>query len=109
MTAIDNLESKNSSGHNGISNKILKFIKFEISNSLALIINQMKTTRIFPDSFKTSKIVPLFKMAESLLLTNYRPISILPTISKIIERIINDHMYTYLNSNNEGYRKTGNK
>ena len=85
MTAIDNLENKNSSGHDGISNKILKFIKFEISNSLALIINQMITTGIFPESFKTSKIVPFFKKGESSLLTNYRPISLLPTISKIFE------------------------
>ena len=100
MTAIDNLENKNSSGHDGISNKILKFIKFEISNSLALIINQMITTGIFPESFKTSKIVPLFKKGESSLLTNYRPISLLPTISKIFERIIHDQMYTYLNGNN---------
>ena len=100
MTAIDNLENKNSSGHDGISNKILKFIKFEISNSLALIINQMITTGIFPESFKTSKIVPLFKKGDSSLLTNYRPISLLPTISKVFERIIHDQMYTYLNSNN---------
>ena len=75
MTAIDNLENKNSSGHDGISKKILKFIKFEISSSLALIINQMITTGIFPESFKTSKIVPLFKKGESSLLTYYRPIS----------------------------------
>ena len=100
MTAIDNIENKNSSGHDGISNKILKFIKFEISNSLALINNQMITTGIFPESFKTSKIVQLFKKGESPLLTNYRPISLLPTISKIFERIIHDQMYAYLNSNN---------
>ena len=39
MKAIDDLENKNSSGHDGISNKILKFIKFEISKPLALIIS----------------------------------------------------------------------
>ena len=60
----------------------------------------MITTGIFPESFKTSKIVPLFKKGESSLLTNYRPISLLPTISKIFERIIHDQMYTYLNGNN---------
>ena len=46
-----------------------------------------------------SKIVPLFKKGESSLLTNYRPISLLPTISKIFERMIHEQMYTYLNSN----------
>ena len=52
MRAIDNLDNKNSSGHDGISNKILKYIKYEISNSLTLIINQMITTVIFPEAFK---------------------------------------------------------
>ena len=100
MRAIDNLENKNSSGHDGISNKILKYIKYEISNSLTLIINQMMTTGIFPDAFKKSKITPIFKKGESSLLINYRPISLLPTISKIFERIIHNQMYDHLNNNN---------
>ena len=47
VKAIDNLENKNSSGHDGISNKVLKYIKLELSNSLTLIVNQMLTTGIF--------------------------------------------------------------
>ena len=100
MTAIDNLENKNSSGHDGNSNKILKFIKFDFSNPLVLIINQMITTGIDLVSFKTTKIVPLFQNGDSSLLTNYRPISLLPTISKIFEKIIHDQMYTYMYLNN---------
>ena len=79
VKAIDNLENKNSSGHDGISNKVLKYIKLELSNSLTLIVNQMLTTGIFPDSFKKSKITPIFKKGDSSLLINYRPISLLPT------------------------------
>ena len=45
--AIDNLENKSSSGHDGISNKLLKLLKFELSKSLTLIINQMITTGVF--------------------------------------------------------------
>ena len=59
MRAIDNLENKNSSGHDGISNEILKYIKYEISSSLTLIINQMMTTGLFPDAFKSQKL-PLY-------------------------------------------------
>ena len=56
MRAIDYLENKiKSSGHDGISNKILNYIKYELSNSLTLIINQMLTTGIFPDAFKKIK------------------------------------------------------
>ena len=60
----------------------------------------MITTGIFPDSFKKSKIIPLFKKGEPSLLVNYRPICLLPTISKIYERIIHNQMYDYFNDNN---------
>ena len=85
---IDGLENKTSSGHDGISNKLLKLIQDEVSKPLILIINQKLTTGIFPDAFKKSKIVPIFKKVDSSLLTNYRPISILSTISKIFERVL---------------------
>ena len=60
----------------------------------------MITTGIFPDSFKKSKITPLFKKGDQSLLLNYRPISLLP-ISKVFERILFDqmYMYTYFNTN----------
>ena len=86
--AIDKLENKSSSGRDGLVNKLLKLLKFELSKSLTLIINQMITTSVFPDSFKISNIIPLFKKGDSPLLSNYRPISLLPTISKIFERIL---------------------
>ena len=98
--AIDKLENKSSSGHDGISNKLLKLLKIELSKSLTLIINQMITTGIFPDSFKISKITPLFKKGDVSMLSNYRPISLLPTISKIFERILYNQLYDYFNSNN---------
>ena len=80
--------------------KIVKLLKNEISKPLTVIINQMLKTGIFPDSFKTTKIVPLFKKGDHGLLTNYRPISLLPTISKAFERVIYDQMYLYFNNNN---------
>ena len=55
----------------------------------------MLTTSIFPQSFKNSKIIPLYKKDDHSLLTNYRPISLLPTISRVFERIIYDQMYAY--------------
>ena len=61
----------------------------------------MLKTGILPDSFKTSKIIPLFKKGDnSVLITNYRPISLVPTISKVFERVIYDQMYFYFNINN---------
>ena len=99
IKAIDNLENKNSSGHDGISNKLLKLIGHVLCKSLTLIINQMLTSGIFPDAFKTAKIIPIHKKGDSALLSNYRPISLLPTISKIFERIIYNQLYQYFNDN----------
>ena len=100
VQAIDKFENKNSFGHDGISNILLKFIKDEIISPLTIIFNQMITTGIFPDSFKKSKIIPLFKKGEPSLLVNYQLISLLPTISKIFERLNHNQMYEYFNDNN---------
>ena len=57
----------------------------------------MLTTGIFPDAFKLSNVIPLFKKGDSSLLVNDRPISLLPTISKVFERVIHDQIYEYFN------------
>ena len=78
------LNSKNSCGSDGISSKLIKYIIEELSMPLTVIINQIFTTGIFPD--KTAKIHPLLKAGDPLLATNYRPISFLPSISKIFKK-----------------------
>ena len=60
----------------------------------------MITTRIFPDSLKIAKIIPIYKKGEPTDLPNYRPMSLLPTMSKIFERIIHIQLQEYFNSNN---------
>ena len=97
---IDELENKSSSGHDGISDKLSKVIKCNFSKSLTIKINQMITTGIFLDAFKVAKIIAIFKKGDSSLLTNYRPISLLPTISKKFESVIHDQMYEYFNNLN---------
>ena len=76
-----------------------KIIKFEICKPLTLIINQTLSTGIFPDTLKIAKVIPLYKKGDKALLENYRPISVLPSISKIFERIIfnqiNDHFTSH--------------
>ena len=76
MEAIDNLK-KNNSGHDGISDKLLKLIGHKLCKPLTLIINQMLTSAILPDAFKIAKIIPIYKKGASALLSNYRPISLL--------------------------------
>ena len=97
IMAINNLENKSSTGCDGISNKLLKYIKDVITKSLTLIINEMIVTGIYPKAFKTSKVSPIFKKGDNTLL---RPISLLPTISKIFERIIYNQLFKYFSDSN---------
>ena len=100
LTIINNLKSKNSSGNDDISNRLLKSIKCEISKPLTIIRNQSLETGIFPDALKVAKVKPLFKKGDNCCLNNYRPISLLPTISKIFERVMYTQLYYYFNVNN---------
>ena len=97
---INKMDNKSSSGYDGLSNKIIKTIKNEISKPLTLIINQMITSGIFPDDLKIAKIIPLYKKGDINSITNYRPISLLPTLSNIFERVIFIQLYTYFDDNN---------
>ena len=72
-----------------------------ISGSLALIFNQSIDTGIFPNEWKSARFTPLFKKAGSRSdPSNYRPISIIPVVAKVFERIIYDQLYHYLIENN---------
>ena len=100
LSIINKLKNKNSSGNDEISNKLLKAIGNELSKPLTIIINQCLLTGIFPDLLKIAKVKPLFKRGDTALLNNYRPISLLPTISKVFERVIYSQLYAYFNDNN---------
>ena len=67
---------------------------------LALIINQSLTSGIYPDKFKISKITPWHKKDDRTVIPNNRTTSLLPTMSKIIERIMHSQLYAYFNENN---------
>ena len=95
---IESLKTKSSCGDDGLSTKLLKEIKNEICSSITLIVNQMITTGIFPDSLKIAKIIPIFKKDDIEIIENYRPISILPAISKIFEKILSLQIHEYFQS-----------
>ena len=100
LTLISNLQNKTSSGMDGISNKLLKRIKDIIVQPVTLIINQSLTSGIYPDKFKISKITLLHKKDDRTIVSNYRLISLLPTMSNIIERVMHSQIYAFLNENN---------
>ena len=83
MKIIEHLKNKTSTGTDGISNKLIKTAKNELIKPLTIIINQILHTGIFPEPLKISKVVPLYKANDQMLLSNYRPIAMLPSLSKI--------------------------
>lgn len=97
---VDNMEPKNSSGFDGISLKLLKSMKNIIIKPLTIILNQILRTGIFPDKLKVAKIVPVFKKEDPSNFNNYRPISVLPSISKVVEKVISTQLYDYFEDNN---------
>ena len=96
---IESLPTKNSCGCDGISSKLLKVIEPAIIKSLILLINQVIHTGIFPDKLKIAKVIPIFKKDDSSLFKNYRPISLIPTISKVLEKTIYSQLHAYFNDN----------
>ena len=71
------------SGNDGISTKLLKFLKDALVEPLKLIINQTFVNGIFPDNLKIAKVIAIFKKDKETLFSNYRPISLLPAFSKV--------------------------
>lgn len=100
LDTIDKLKPKSSCGVDRVSNKLVKLIKHHISKPLTLIINQCFHTGIFPDKLKLAKVIPIFKKNDNTILDNYRPVSILPSLSKIFEKIIYNQLYNHFNNNN---------
>ena len=96
---INNMKPSHCCGHDNISSNTLKLIANEVSPSLTLIINQSLSTGIFPDSLKTAKVIPIHKKDEKTIMSNYRPISILPVLSKIIESVMHSQLMHYFSEN----------
>jgi hypothetical protein len=100
ITIIENLESKASNDIDGLSNKTLKFLKYELATPLVHLFNLSLQTGNFPDKLKMSRTVPIFKSGDPESCDNYRPISLLSTISKILEKAVAIRLMNHLKQNN---------
>ena len=108
---IDDLTAKSSCGPDGIYSKLLKRIKNVLGDPLTVIVNQSLSTCVFPDNLKLAKVAPLFKKGNPHLLDNFRPISLLSTLSKFFEKVVLQQVYSYFTNktlfyeNQYGFRK----
>ena len=101
LTLIDSLPNKNSSGWDGISNMLLKSMKHVLCKPLAVLFNRSISDGIFLKIFKSADVIPLYKKGSVDLPNNYRPISLLLTMSKLFEKIMYKCVYSFLTSTNQ--------
>jgi hypothetical protein len=94
--AIRKMKPKLSCGTDDISPKLLKQTGQSIVLPLTHIINLSFESGIFPNKLKIAKVIPIFKDGDPNIFKNYRPISLLPCFSKIIERLVHKRLYHYL-------------
>lgn len=100
LSLIKNLSSDSSPGLDNINNKILKAIGHSIAVPLADIFNLSMASGDFPSAWKVAAVVPIHKGGPKNDLGNYRPISLLGSISKLLERIVNKRLMNFLETQN---------
>jgi len=91
---------KNSNDYDKISTKLLKFSSPFIHSPLTHICNKSLSLGIFPDRLKYSEIKPLFKKGDRHNISNYRPISILTSFSKVLEKAVHFQLYEHCRKHN---------
>ena len=102
-------EWEKATGLDDVSFKLLKIAKPAVVNSLTYIMNLSLKTGVFPDTWKQAKVTTLHK-GDDVSVNNFRPIAILPILSKIIEKAVHKHLYGYvgehnlINENQSGFR-----
>jgi hypothetical protein len=93
---VKNLDSKKATGCDGIPAKLLKPVASTISHHISTIFNRCVDTCTFPMDAKLAEVIPLYKKADNLIMKNYRPVSILPSMSKILEKVIHEQLLPFL-------------
>ena len=96
VTIISSLCKSKSSGPNSIPTFLLHLLKNEIATPLNNIFNLSFRLGVHPDILKVSKTIPIYKKGSRLLVSNYRPISLLSNLNKILEKIVHSRVYAFL-------------
>ena len=97
---ILSLDTLRSIGSNSIQTKIIKLLSNDISTQFAELFNLSFSEGVFPSILKTCKVIPIYKKGSQLNCSNYRPISLLSNIDKILERIMYSCSYKFLETSN---------
>ena len=98
---INSLNNSKATGPHSIPSEVLKLIKPNVCYPLKELINLSFATGIYPDNLKIAKVIPIFKnKGDQLIVSNYRPISLLSNVNKIFEKLVYSRLYSFLNLHN---------
>jgi hypothetical protein len=102
IKVIRSLKNSSATGVDYIDTRTVKLAAEILAPALTHIINLSITTSTFPDIWKFAKIIPLLKSLSSdpLLPKSYRPVALLPILSKVLEKIVFTQLVKYLEENN---------
>lgn len=101
---IHKLNNNKSPGIDKISVKILKSCNTLIAPVISRLANLIFDSGSYPNALKIAKAIPIFKSGDSKLMINYRPISLLNILNKIIEQLLHNRLYSFLNHNDFFYK-----
>ena len=93
---LQKINIRKATGFDNIPGKILKLGSSELSVPITNLINACITKSSFPGVMKCAELSPIFKKDDNLMKKNYRPVSILTSLSKIFESVMNDQLYGYI-------------
>ena len=96
---IDKMANKSSCGIDDINSKVVKHVAPYISLPLSHIFNLTFSTGKVPDELKVALVTPVFKSSDKNVFSNYRPISVLPCFSKILEKLMYKRLMNYVDRN----------
>ena len=96
LSVINDLDASKAIGLDGIGPKIIKLAAHSLTPVITDLINKSIDSGSFPSQMKKAKVFPIYNGGQKSDPSNYRPISILPTISKIFEKHVNKHLMGYL-------------
>ena len=96
LIELKNLKQEKASGLDNFSSGLLKDAALVLTKPLTFIINLSLETGVVPRECKVAKVIPLYKSGSLAEIDNYRPISILPTLSKILEKIVRQQLMAHL-------------
>ena len=111
LKAINKFKTSHSFGVDNISSYFLKVGMPILAPSLSEIFNLSMSKGLFPNDWKIARVAPIYKDGPTDVDSNYRPISVLPVVSRLFEKLICDQFYSFLNehrrlfSKQSGFRK----